>query len=133
MCAYYVKMMCAGRFGLRLPHDVFTFACHMFMHFSCHMFMHFSCIHTNFVFIILILNCMGSFRRVSLSLSFISCSMAPKRKSILSRNPLILGHLFLLLLLTLLHLTSSSMIIKLVRTFRRTFHNAAFIRNTKSY
>ena len=34
MCVYLVAMMCAGRFGLGWAHDVFKFACHMFMHFS---------------------------------------------------------------------------------------------------
>ena len=82
MCDYYVEMMCASRFGLGWAYDVFTFACHMFIHFSF--------IRTNFVSIILILNCIGSFLCVSLSLSlsFVSCSMAPKQKSTPARNPL---------------------------------------------
>ena len=82
MYAYYVKMLCVGRIGLGWAHDVFTF--------SCYTFMHFSCIYTNFVSIILILNCIGSFLHVSLSLSLslVNYSMAPKRKSTLSRNPL---------------------------------------------
>ena len=45
----------------------------------------------------------------------------------------VLGHLLLLLLLTLLHLMSGSMMIKPVRTFRRTFHDTVFIRNAKSF
>ena len=57
----------------------------------------------------------------------------------LNGNPLrprtlfISGHLLLLPPLILLHLTSSSMMIKPIRTFQRTFHDAAFIRNAKSF
>ena len=82
MCDYCVKMLCAGRLGLGWAHDVFTIACLMFMHFSC--------IRTNIVFIILLLNYLVLFYvspSPSLFLS-VSCSMAPKRKSTLSRNPL---------------------------------------------
>ena len=57
----------------------------------------------------------GSFLCVSLSLSFV------------------LWHLFLLPLLILLLLTFGSMMIKPVRTFRRTSHDEAFIRNAKSF
>ena len=84
MCAYYVEIMCAGRIGLGWAHDVFTFACHMFMHFSC--------ICTIF-FILLILNVLVLFY-LSLSLSLflsVSCSMAPKQKSTPSWNPLRFG------------------------------------------
>ena len=45
----------------------------------------------------------------------------------------ILGHLFLLPLLILIHLTSGSVMIKLVRTFQRTSHNVTFIRNAKLF
>ena len=100
------------------------------------MFIHFSCIRTNFVSIILILNCIGSFLRVSLSLS---PSLSLVALWHLNRNPLhpetlfVLGHLLLLLLLILLHLTFGSVMIKPIRTFQRTFHNTAFIRNAKSF
>ena len=53
----------------------------------------------------------------------------------LNENPLRPRTLFILghpLLLTPLLLTYSSVMIKLVRTFRRTFLDEAFIRNTKS-
>ena len=99
------------------------------------MFMHVSCIRTNIVSILLILNYLVLFC-VFLSLFLflsISCLMAPKRKSTSSWNPLHSGHLLLLLLLILLHLMSGSMIIKPVRTFQRNFHNAALIRNAKSF
>ena len=88
MCALYVEIMCAGRIGLGWAYDVFTFACHIFMHFSC--------IRTNF-FLLIDINCVGIFLRVFLSLSLflsVSCSMAPKRKSIPSRNPLRSGASF---------------------------------------
>ena len=68
---------------------------------------------------------------LSLSLSFVSWH--------LNENPLrfgtlfVLGHLLLLPPLILLHFTSGSIMIKLVRTFRRTSHNEAFIRNAKSF
>ena len=77
--------MCARRFGFDWAHDVFTFACHMFMHFSC-----IRTFHSLYSDIDLI----GSFLHVSLSLSLsfslyvLTCSMASKRKSTPSRNPL---------------------------------------------
>ena len=79
MCDYYVEMLCAGKFGLGWAHDTFNILCHMFMHFSC--------ICINFYFYHLILNCLVLFC-VSLSLSFcfVSCFMAPKRKSTSSWN-----------------------------------------------
>ena len=49
------------------------------------MFMHFSCIRTIFFYLIDI-KCVGTFLLVPLSL-LVSCSMAPKCKSTLSRNP----------------------------------------------
>ena len=64
---------------------------------------------------------------LSLSLSLqLACSMAPKRKSTPSRNPLLLSLSILLLL------TFGSVMRKPIRTSRRTFHNAAFIWNDKS-
>ena len=81
--------MCAGRIGLGWAHDVFTFACHMFMHFSCTRTIFFFF----FISILLILICVGTFLFVpSLSLSLsVSCSMAPKRKSTQSQNLLRFG------------------------------------------
>ena len=79
-----------------------------------------------------ILICVGTFLRVSLSLSFFRLVTLWH----LNENPLrsktffILGHL---LLLTPLLLTYGSVMIKLVKTFWRTSHNEAFIRNAKSF
>ena len=73
----------------------------------------------------------------------LSLSLSPSLSLValwhLNRNPLhpetlfVLGHLLLLLLLILLHLTFGSVMIKPIRTFQRTFHNTAFIRNAKSF
>ena len=87
MCAIFVAMLCAGRFGLGWAHDVFVFACHIFMHF--HAYVPFS------FCICYILSCWCfsdclSFSP-SISLSYISCFMAPKRKSTPSQNPLRYG------------------------------------------
>ena len=51
------------------------------------MFMHFHAYVPHY-FYLLILNMFGAFFIVFLPLSYISCIMAPKRKSIPSRNPL---------------------------------------------
>ena len=91
----------------------------------------FSCIPFFYLFYI---KCVGNFLFVPLSLSLflsVSCSMAPKRKSTPSRNPL--RHLLLLPLLILPLPMLGSVIIKPIRTFWRTFHYAAFIRNAKSF
>ena len=82
MCVYFVAMLCAGRFVLGWAHDAFKFACHMFMHFHA---------YVPYYFYLLILKLLGAFLIVSLSLSYVSCIMAPKRKSIPSRNPLRYG------------------------------------------
>ena len=132
MCAYYVKMMCAGRIGLDWAHDVFTFIRHMFMHFSC--------IRT--IFYLIDIKCVGTFLSVCLFVCLSVClslSLALVALWHLNKNPLCLEtlfiprHLLLLLLLTLLHPMSSSMMIKPVRTFRRTFHVEAFIQNAKLF
>ena len=36
MCAIYVELLCADKFGLGWAHDAFLFACHMFMHFHAY-------------------------------------------------------------------------------------------------
>ena len=82
MCVSFVAMICVGRFGLGWAHDLFTFARYMFMHFSCirtFIYLYFDidlywCFSVCFFFL-------------SLSL-LVSCSMAPKRKSTPSQNPL---------------------------------------------
>ena len=79
----------------------------------------------------------GAFLFAPLSLSlFLSLSLVAlwhlNEYSPHSETLFVLGHLLLLFPLILLHLTFDSVMIKPVRTFRRTFLNAAFIQNTKS-
>ena len=101
------------------------------------MFMHFSCIrifNSLYSYIFDVVWCFSASFSLSLSLSLLLalvCSMAPKHKSTLPRTLFVLGHP--LLLLTLFFLTSGSMMIKLGRTFQRTFLDEAFIRNAKSF
>ena len=85
MCALSIAMLCAGRFGLGWAYDAIIFACHMFMHFHA---------YVPSIFYISIYLVVGTFLIVFLSFflsfspSYISCVMAPKHKSTLSRNPL---------------------------------------------
>ena len=102
------------------------------------MFMHFSFICT-FIYLYCDFDLCWCFPACfSLSLS-LSPSLSLVALWHLNRNPLhpetlfVLGHLLLLLLLILLHLTFGSVMIKPIRTFQRTFHNTAFIRNAKSF
>ena len=82
-----LNYLCAGRIGLDWAHDAISFAYHMFMHSPC--------IHTLFSIYLLYLNCFGTFLIVSLSLPLflftLVVSMAPKRKSTPSQNPLRFG------------------------------------------
>ena len=99
---------------------------------TCHMFMHFSCIHTNFlpsywyqsVLVLFYLSLSHS-----LSFSFFQLvALWHLNVSLLCPRPLfILRHL----LLILPPLMFNSTMKRPVRTFRRTFHDAAFIQNTK--
>ena len=113
--------MCVVRFGLGWAHDVFKFACHMFMH----MYLHF--------FIFLYIDLFGAFLRVSLSPSLSFFRLVASWH--LNENPLrprilfVLGHLPLILPPPM----SRSMMKRPSRTSRRTFHDAAFIRNTKLF
>ena len=113
--------MCAVRFGLGWAHDVFKFACHMFMH----TYLHF--------FIFLYIDLFGAFLRVSLSPSLSFFRLVASWH--LNKNPLrpktlfVLGHLLPLILLLLMY---SFVMIKPERTFRRTFLNETFIQNAKS-
>ena len=123
--------------------------------------MHFSCIRTDFVSIILILNCLVLFYlSLSVRLTFLFqiinlltqhlifffciCPFLSLFLSLvalwhLNKNPLrpetlfVPDYLLLLPPLILLHLTSGSVMIKLVRTFQRTSHDEAFIQNAKSF
>ena len=87
-----------------------------------------------FCFYHLILNCLVLFY-VSLSLFLSLVALWHLNANLLHPGTLfVLGHLLLLLPpLTSLHLTSSSMMIKTVRTFWRTSNDEAFIRNAKSF
>ena len=86
MYVYFVAMMCADRFGLGWAHDTFKFAYHMLMHFHAYV--------PSFILYILIYWLCWYFSTslspsLSLSLSLaLVYSMAPKRKSAPSRNPL---------------------------------------------
>ena len=100
------------------------------------MFMHFLSIRT-FIYLYFDIDLCWCFSKsLSLSLSF-SFSLVTLWH--LNENPLrlgtlfVLGHLFLLPPLILLHLTFGSVMIKHVRTFRRTSHDATFIQNAKSF
>ena len=75
--------MCAGRFGLGWTHDVFKFACHMFMHF--HAYIH------SFIFILILILLVLFYVFLSLPLSFVSCFMDPKQKFTPSQNLLCFG------------------------------------------
>ena len=111
--------MCVGRFGLGWAHDVFTVAYHMLMHFSC------------------ICTFISLYSYIDLCCCFFACFFLSLFLSLvvlwhLNGTLFILRHLLPLPPLILLHLTSGSVMIKPVRTFMRTFHNEAFIRNVKS-
>ena len=133
MCAYYVEMMCVGKIGVGWAHDVFSFACHMFMHFSY--------IHTIFFLYLIDINYVGTFLFIPLSLSlFLSLSFFQLvalwhlNGNLLCIGTLFVpGHLLFPPLLILHPPMSSSMMIKLVSTFRRTFHDTTFIWNAKSF
>ena len=123
---YMLNCLCAVRIGLGWAHDVFKFACHMFMHFHAYVP---SC------FYLLILNVFDTFLILTLSLSLSLTLVASWHLNV---NPLypwtffVLGYL-LLLLLTSLHLTYGSMMRRPNRTSWRTFHDEVFIRNAKSF
>ena len=128
MCALYVGILCAGMFRLGWAHDVILVAQHMIMHFSY--------IRT-ILFFLFILLLIGTFLLLSLSLSLslslfrIVCAWHPSANSLHPRTFFVSRHLLLLILHLLM---SGSVMIKPVRTFRRTFLNVAFIRNaTLSY
>ena len=86
MCVYFVAMLCANRFGLGWAHDAFIFTCHMFMHF--HVYVRtFKFLHLLYC-VLLVLFWLSLSLPPSLFVSYVSCVMTPKRKSIPSRNPL---------------------------------------------
>ena len=124
MCAIYVELLCAIRFGLDWTHDIFL-ACMSHVH-------AFSSIRTLISLYSYILMCLVLFYvSLFLPLSFFQLVAS----WYLNENPLhsstfvILGHLFLLTLHLLMY---SFVMIKLERNFRRTFVEEAFIWNAKS-
>ena len=76
-----LQWLCAVRFGLGWAHDVFKFACHMFMH---------TYLQVSIFLYILSCWCFSDCLSLSpsISLSCVSCFMAPKHKSTPSQNPL---------------------------------------------
>ena len=108
-----------------LTRDVFYVAYHMHMHFSCiHMFIPLFFWYWS----VLVLFCLF----LSLSFFWLVALWHLNENPLRPRTLFVLG-LLLLLPLTLFHLTSSSVMIKLVRTFQRTSHDEAFIQNAKSF
>ena len=126
MCDYYVEMICAGRFGLGWAHGTFIFACHMFMHFSY--------IHT-FIYLYFDIDLCWCFSTCFFLSSFLLLVALWHLIGNLFRlrTFFVPRHLLLLPLLILLHLMIGSVMIKPARTFRRTSHDVAFIRNAKSF
>ena len=124
MCVLFVETLCVWRFGLGWAHDVYFVACHMFIHFSC---------ICTILFFPLILLLIGTLLLLSLSLSLsrIVCTWHLSAKLLRPETLFVQGHPFLLILLPLM---LGSLMIKPVRTFRRTSPNMAFIQNaTLSY
>ena len=129
MCVYFVAILCAGRFGLGWAHDEFIFACHMFMD---------SHAYVPLILYILIYLLSGTFLTVSLSFSLslpitLVASWHLNVNLFRLETLFISGHLLRLLLLTPLPLTSGSVMRWPNRTSWRTFHDAAFIWNAKSF
>jgi len=94
------------------------------------MFMHFSCICTS-LFYLFYIDLVGTLLILSLSLS-LSRLVYTRHLSVSLLHPrtfFVPGQYLLLILLLLL---SGSVMIKPIRTFRRTFHDTEFIWNAKS-
>ena len=105
------------------PMIFFKFACHMFMHFHTYI-LTFNSLYS----FILFCQCFSDCLSLPLSLSYIKFALwHPNTNPLHPRTLFVLGHQ--LLLLTLLLLTYGSVMIKLERTFQRTFLDEAFIRN----
>ena len=129
MCAIYVVLLCAGRFGLGWTHDVFKN-----LHVIC------SCIfmHTYLHFLIFLYTTMLVLFWLSLSLSLsfslhscVSLLLWHLNANLLRPKTLcVLGHL---LPLTLHHLLFNSVMRTLERTSLRIFVDEAFIRNATSF
>ena len=122
MCEYYVKLLCAGRFGLGWAHDIFLI-CMSYIHAYIPSFLYIS--------IYWCVWCFSACLYFSLSLSFFRLVASWH----INENPLHPRTLFILrnpLPLTLLLLLFGSVMIKPKRTFRRTSLDEAFIQNAKS-
>ena len=124
MCAIYVELLCAIRFGLDWTHDIFlAYMSHVHA---------FSSIRTLISLYSYILMCLVLFYvSLFLPLSFFQlvASWYLNENPLHSSTLVILGHLFLLTLHLLMY---SFVMIKLERNFRRTFVEEAFIWNAKS-
>ena len=122
MRAIYVDLLCAIRFGLGWAHDIFFGMSHVHA---------FSCIRTfiylySYILMCLVIFCVSLFLPLSFFRLVVSCHLNenPFRPRIL----FVLGHI---LFLTLHLFMYGSLMIKLERTFRRTFVDEVFIRNAK--
>ena len=79
-----LNCLCASRFGLGWAYDAFYFARHMFMHFHAYVpYIQYISIYLNYLELFWL-----SLSSPSLSLVYVSVSMAPKHKSAPSQNPL---------------------------------------------
>ena len=129
-----LQWLCAVRFGLGWAHDVFKFACHTFMHFHAYIPSSFYILIYIYIYIYIIFLVLF-WLSLSLSLSpplslflAIVALWHPNANPLRLRTLFILGHL---LPLTPLHLTFGSVMRR--PSPRRTFHDATFIQNTKSF
>ena len=120
-----LNWLCADRIGLGWAHDVFTITYHMLVHFHAYV------LYILYILIYwLCLVLFYLFLSPFLSLVYVSCIMAPKRKSTPSWNPLRSGAS------TSSNTTPSHVQFrddKTLRTFWRTSLDEAFIRNAKSF
>ena len=126
MCANW---LCAGRIRLGWVHDAIFFAYHMFMH--SHAYVLF------FQYILIYLNCFGTFLGVSFfpspsphSLVYVSASWHPSVSQLRPRTLCVLRHRLLLILLLLIF---GSVIRMPERTSRRTFLDEVYIWNVESF
>ena len=125
MCVYLVAMLCASRFELGWAHDAFIFACHMFMHSHAYV--------PSILYILLNLLLVLFWLSLSLSLSTLVASWHLNVSLLCPGTLFVLGHLLLLLRLTPLLLTSSFVMRRPNQTCWRTFHDATFIWNARSF
>ena len=72
-----LQWLYAARFGLGWAHDVFKFACQMFMHFHAYVPLNFYILIYIILLVLFLIVSLSPF----ISLSWVSCFMAPKRKS----------------------------------------------------